>query len=463
MSQRGLRRAVAVFTVLTFSVDNLGAANFLLAGPPPAALHLQALPRHPATLAHTPARPTAAPRALPRVPFFASPDTAKLLAPARRLLAWARAGIDAFYAPLPQEAIDLAPAPVLTKPVAPARILPALREAITTSAGELPPAPRMGDTPIVFDEEAFFASAPAPAYVPPPAVTPAKKAAPRRLKLTSSFMKITETGERVAGFQTMRLHWDKSYAQGLAPVVNGGARTPAATPAPEPAFWSQDETVRLIGRETGQDSVFDVYEVTDRAGNKRTVRVDPLVFDLSGHGVTTSPRVVLYDITGAGRADQLKRIHDIGAGTGVLVFDADKDGAAGEGGQELFGDATDLDGDSKPDGWSDGFAALRGLVEKAVRDGVLSTHVLSRGRLDAAALSALGKTYGLGMKVGGFAKPPMSLAKAGVVALWFSTTPATRHANFDGDGNDVSHQDGAVFTRADGSVGAYSDIWFAHK
>ena len=107
--------------------------------------------------------------------------------------------------------------------------------------------------------------------------------------------------------------------------------------------------------------------------------------------------------------------------------------------------------------------ALRGLVEKAVRDGVLSSHILAQGRLDAAALASLGKAYGLGMKVGGLNKPVVSLTKAGVTAVWFSTNRATRHGNFDGDGNDVSLQSGAVFTRADGSVGAYSDIWFAHK
>jgi hypothetical protein len=103
------------------------------------------------------------------------------------------------------------------------------------------------------------------------------------------------------------------------------------------------------------------------------------------------------------------------------------------------------------------------LVEKAVREEVLRPSILAQGRLDAAALVSLEKAYGLKMKTGGLNHPPVALSKAGASAIWLSSAMVERRTDFDGDGNDISRQDGAVFTRGDGSVGAYADIWFSHK
>ncbi len=449
MSKKTLRSTAILLTLFTFCTNNLGAANFMLMGPPPAATHL--MPRPPIAPAALPA-----PKPAPREPLYRLPD---VLAPFKRAYACARSAAAAFFAPLPQEAVNVVPPARLPMPAEPK---PASRPEAAVSAKTetmgiaLPVAPRMGDLLIDWEEKSLFGPMPAPDRIPPPAVTPTKRRAIRRLALTGSFMPITQRGERVAGFQPMRLHWEKSYAEGLAPAspyklnINTG--------------WENVADVRQIGYEGSKPlGERTIYEVTYKDGTKGVIRASPLVFDLSGHGVDTSGRVVLYDIKGSGRADKLKRINDIGAGTGALVFDADRDGKSGEGGHELFGDSTDLDGDGRPEGWADGFVALRALVEKAAREGVLSSHILVQGRLDAKALASLEKAYGLGMKVGGLNSEPVSLAEAGVTAVWFSMNPATRHRNFDGDGNDVSRQHGAVFTRADGTVGAYSDIWFAHK
>ncbi len=184
----------------------------------------------------------------------------------------------------------------------------------------------------------------------------------------------------------------------------------------------------------------------------------PLVFDLSGDGPATTDRTVLFDIDGEGKADAAQWINDLAPGTGLLVLGR---GRAGASGLQLFGDKTDLDGDGKPDGYKNGFEALAALVAKAVREKVLAPAVLTERRLDGDALAALEKAYGLGMKLGGFHGKVVSLREAGVRELAFSAAAPERMEDFDALGNDIWLQPGATFTRADGSTGAYADVWFA--
>lgn len=82
------------------------------------------------------------------------------------------------------------------------------------------------------------------------------------------------------------------------------------------------------------------------------------------------------------------------------------------------------------------------------------------GRLDAVALRALERLYGLGMKVGGVSGRVVSLEAAGVTEIRMPTTSCRRQKNFDGQGNEVLRCAGAEFVRADGSVRAYEDVFF---
>lgn len=183
----------------------------------------------------------------------------------------------------------------------------------------------------------------------------------------------------------------------------------------------------------------------------------PLVFDLDGDGVRTSERRIGFDIDGDGILD---RFHDASSRDGVLAFDADRDGIAGESARELFGTGTDLDGDARPDGFSDGFAALRALVAKARRDGRLSGAVSEDGWLGAAELESLERGYGLRMRLGGLNGKAVTLREAGVARVRLSESIPVRIRDVDGQGNDVMRQEGARFERLDGSRGDYEDLWF---
>lgn len=175
----------------------------------------------------------------------------------------------------------------------------------------------------------------------------------------------------------------------------------------------------------------------------------PLVLDLDGDGVRMSRRSARFDINGDRKTDS---INDISAGDGLLVLDIDKDGVYGESGLEVLGNAADLDGDGKADGYADGFEALNALA-----------HVMgfgADGKLDSEELAKLEKSHGLRIKVGGVNNPAITLAEAGVESISLSKA-ATRHVDdFDGQGNRTSRREGALFTRSDGSRGVYEDVWF---
>ena len=196
---------------------------------------------------------------------------------------------------------------------------------------------------------------------------------------------------------------------------------------------------------------------------QRAVSVDtpqiaePLVFDMTGQGVRTSNRTVMFDITGQGRN---VRIHDIGSGSAVLVFDADGDGIAGENGRELFGFFSSIRG-GRDEFYMDGFEALAEFVKKAEEKGVLAKGALARRRLDAGDLERLHRAYGFGLRVGGVRTRTLSPREAGVAEIALSDSPSRRLFNFDGQGDDVMRRDGATFVRADGGVRSYEDVFFA--
>ncbi|MBI5883754.1 MAG: hypothetical protein HZB91_11695 [Elusimicrobia bacterium] len=192
-------------------------------------------------------------------------------------------------------------------------------------------------------------------------------------------------------------------------------------------------------------------------GKRRTYTRSPLVFDLKGRGVRSSDRIVRFNLAGEGN---LERIYDIASDAGVLVFDADGNGVAGESGRELFGDISDLDGDRKPDGYYEGFEALTAMVVRARRQGVLPAVAADPARLGPEDLASLGKAYSLGMRVGGLLKKTVTLEEAGVSEIFLSASPSVWSENFDGQGNDVVRRDGARFIRPDGSAGAYEDVFF---
>jgi hypothetical protein len=205
-----------------------------------------------------------------------------------------------------------------------------------------------------------------------------------------------------------------------------------------------------------------MLELTYADGTKKVVPFDPLVFDLTGKGVATVERKVLFDLAVKG-ADNVQWMNDFDEGTGILIFDSNKSGRPGKSGAEVFGDRTDLDGDGKADGFANGFEALRGLVVKAEKENVLPAGTLASGELEGPALRALEKAYGLRMRVGGFNKEPVTLDKAGVAAIRLSAEAVTRVENFDARANDLVVQPGAVFRRADGTTGNYMNVFLAAK
>lgn len=213
---------------------------------------------------------------------------------------------------------------------------------------------------------------------------------------------------------------------------------------------------------TGKDGR-PMAELTYADGRKEIVPYDPLVFDLKGTGVKTTPKKVLFDLYGYGKGDKTQWMNDLEEGTGILVFDADGKGGSGKNGGEVFGDRTDLTGVGQPTGFANGFAALNALAIKAVDAGVLKRDVLDQRVLDAEALTSLEKTYGLKIKTGGFNGKTVSLASAGIKAIALSQEPAERARDFDGQSNDLLVQPGAIFLRTDGTTGTYMNIWLKAK
>ncbi|MBI3548245.1 MAG: hypothetical protein HY078_04240 [Elusimicrobia bacterium] len=216
-------------------------------------------------------------------------------------------------------------------------------------------------------------------------------------------------------------------------VIPGNVRR--ASPVPESAFYFTPIHVQE----------HDTY-----------VACSPLVFDLKGRGIRTTAGQVAYDLAGDGRP---YRLHDVAADLGVLAFDADRDGVSGRDGRELFGDRTSLRG-GRSEGFKDGFEALEAFVRRAEQEGVLSPGTAAKARLGKEELAALGRAYGLGLRVGGIQGATITLEAAGVREIRLSGATSVRTENFDGRGDLVARREGAVFVRDDGSTGGYEDVFF---
>lgn len=224
-------------------------------------------------------------------------------------------------------------------------------------------------------------------------------------------------------------------------------------------------TAELLKDEGARDG-FRMMRVTDSEGfmleyaaAPRPEAVDPLVIDLDGDGLRTRGRRVAFDIDGDGKRDSLNDIDD---GDGLLVFDADGDGRAGEDGGELLGDAARLDGASGGK-LPDGFAALETLVALAAADGLLSPEVGLRNSLSREDLEALEDSWGLRVRLGGLKGRDRRLSEAGVVRLDLASGPGTRHEDYDGRGNALTAAAGAQVVLADGARRAYGELWLRKK
>ena len=176
---------------------------------------------------------------------------------------------------------------------------------------------------------------------------------------------------------------------------------------------------------------------------------DPLAFDKGNDGFKTKPETIDFDIDGDGIADKINDVDEF-----VLAFDSNNSGIAGENGLELFGDGTDLDGDGKPDGYKDGFEALKALALKydliSVNDNVL----------DAEDLKFLQNKVGLSMK-DGYKGESYTFEELGITAINLpSTDEVETQEDFDGQGNNLMTQQGATFV-IDGEEVEYADVW--HK
>ena len=178
----------------------------------------------------------------------------------------------------------------------------------------------------------------------------------------------------------------------------------------------------------------------------------PLAFDMNGNEIETSDELIKYDIDGDGELDNINNVLE-----GVLAFDLDGDGIAGENGKELFGNNTDLDGDGKADGYKDGFEALKALANK---EGLIDGD--KDMALDEKDLNFLSEKYGLTMKMG-YLGESKSLDSLGITQINLAKTDETNlEDNFDGKFNQLMTQEGATFVQ-NGKEKDYVDVWNAKK
>jgi hypothetical protein len=189
----------------------------------------------------------------------------------------------------------------------------------------------------------------------------------------------------------------------------------------------------------------------DKNGNFKKW-TSPLTFDLNGNGKVGTTDVQngrKFDINGDGKVDQTAWAEK---GDGVLAFDRDGNGVAGENGKELFGNVTDI-GDGKQ--YGNGFDALKALAKTK-----LGEQAVADGKLDARELRALERTaaeggVGLTMLVDGKRVKPTEIGMSEINLGY-------QDAGQNPDENGNQHrQIGAGFVR-NGQKGAVDDVWFGH-
>ncbi|WP_431222787.1 calcium-binding protein [Serratia sp. L9] len=170
------------------------------------------------------------------------------------------------------------------------------------------------------------------------------------------------------------------------------------------------------------------------------VRVDPLILDLDGNGITTTSLTdgVYFDHDGNGFAAKTAWV---GSGDGILVFDRNSDSAINNGG-ELFGNRTLLSNGQRA---VNGFEALKEFDTN--NDGVIDEndeiyHQLrvwvdknSDGIADEGEL--------------------LTLNEAGVASI---NTGYINSNLVDSNGN--AHRQQGSFTKTDGTTADIHDVWF---
>lgn len=183
------------------------------------------------------------------------------------------------------------------------------------------------------------------------------------------------------------------------------------------------------------------YDVISTVIRKET----PLVFDLTGNGFATSENKIRFDINGDGKNELVNDVLN-----GVLCI------RGGKSGLDLFGNNTDLNNDKKPDGYKDGFEALKALAAKE-----MLINYRNDMKLDSKDIIWLQNKYNFGMKVGGYNGKLLTLNKLGISEIALGTSAETTTIdNFDGKGNILLQQKGASFI-INGKRNTFSDV--VHK
>lgn len=301
-----------------------------------------------------------------------------------------------------------------------------------------------------------------PEAVQPPSAIPAGARAPRRARPHAGKLQVTsgvtadilkDQGAR-DGFRLMRVADSEGFMISRAPTPAVDS-LPGVTP-PGKQIVGVRQIQGSIKNEDGTYNVATEYTYSD--GTKDVIE-DPLVIDLNGDGLRTRERRVLFDIDGDGKRDS---INDVSKGDGLLVFDADGDGRAGEDAGEIFGPHARLSG------WAgeapkDGFGALEVLVTLASGEGLIPERSLLARKLTREDLTALEDSWGLRVRLGGLRGRDRRLTEAGIVRLDLAVGEGRRHENYDGRGNDITEATGAQVVMSDGTLRAYGDLWLKKK
>jgi len=224
------------------------------------------------------------------------------------------------------------------------------------------------------------------------------------------------------------------------------------------AIYDSVKNSYIIGNDKNTDGFLkddEILGIVENVGESSKT-ASPLTFDLDGNGtVDTSNTEKDFDVDGNGKTDKTAWA---AAGDGVLVFDADKNGIAGEDGKEIFGNNTDVDGDGKSDEKANGFEALKSLADK-----LLGTDSVADNKLDAAEIKALEEKAGLKMSVVGNdnKETQKTLSELGITEIKLGYAEAAEEDIKDKNGNE-HRQVGEGFTM-NGEEKAVDDVWLRYN
>ena len=211
-------------------------------------------------------------------------------------------------------------------------------------------------------------------------------------------------------------------------------------------YYTQQSTQQSVGtaqitynyyyttQQQSQGYYYNTYNScnTQQQQRQQTSRyVDPLILDLNGGGIQTTPVSRYFNYSGAEVATAW-----ISGGDGFLARDLNGDGAITDG-SELFGDF----------GYENGFAALAALDSNG--DGVIDKNDPAFGELlvwadDGNAITDAGELF--------------TLAELEITSI---ATDYQSSGFVDENGN--AHAQTGTYTKADGVAYLASDVWFCVK